>query len=145
MKPFVLTPYAFGAVLKEEVALLDRIREAMTALPDLDLGRDDGGDPYFVSCHMVARAVATVYGLQFRDGRFNGDVEHSWCVTANDNIVDAYPVGILGGPLLVVGPTWSRLYVEQPPQLLKLAHIDTQRFGNAVIRVTEALRSVARA
>lgn len=144
MKPFILTPYAFGVVLQEEVMLLERVGKAIAAMPDLDLGRDDGGDPYFVSCHMVVRAVAGVFGLQFRDGRFNGDVEHSWCISANDNIMDVYPVGILGGPLLVVGPTWSRLYVEQPPQLLKLARIDTQRFKDAVIRVTEMLRSVVR-
>lgn len=69
------------------VKLVDKIPEMVNMKP--------------LRCHEVTRAIATILGLPFTDGKF-GAVEHSWIWTTTTldgeypgNILDVYSVGRL--------------------------------------------------
>lgn len=102
----------------EELDIFYRIRQAVLQLPDdIDqgkLGKNETGEPVILSCHILARAVANVYGLECQDGFFSkeGCYSHSWLITSSGNIIDVYPVGILGGPILVESLVAGRLYID---------------------------------
>lgn len=55
-----------------------------------------------ISCHVVAAAVQRAWpSLKLVHGRFMMHWEHSWLVTPSGNIIDAYPIAVLGGPILI--------------------------------------------
>lgn len=144
MKPYVLTAEFPLPVPPEDLALLKKIRYGFDALPDLDLGLGQDGTPRLVSCHMLARAVARVFSLPFQDGLFLGRVNHSWVLTPKSgNIIDVYPVAIVGGPILVVAPQILKgMYLEQPLSRLNGTGIGTSRFRKAVNRLTAELATI---
>lgn len=81
---------------QEELAKFLQVRAAVQRLPDrLDLGRD-----VVLSCHVLARAVGRVFKLRVEDGFFHPTFQHSWLVTPSGCIIDVYPVGIVGGPII---------------------------------------------
>ena len=133
-----------GRILKEDIVLFEKIGEAVRALPDVNLGVGADGKKIFLSCHILARALAQVFSLEFKDGYFYPNFEHSWLITSRDNIIDAYPVGMLissnGGPILIDGDNCSParwLYKERKEV--------TRRFlarwnNNAVNKIIESLR-----
>lgn len=100
-----MTPYALirGGIPKDDVVMFEKIGTAVRALPDVD----ENGEEIILSCHILARALAQVFSLEFKDGYFYPNFEHSWLVTPRNNIIDAYPVGMLtgsnGGPILIDG------------------------------------------
>jgi len=96
-----MTPYARRFVSDEEFELFLKIRELVTKLPDLDLGLDHSGHKIDLSCHMLVRAVATIFSLEFVVGYFTVGYQHSWVLTPNGNVIDVYPVATLGGPILM--------------------------------------------
>lgn len=97
-----MTPYVATKIPTEHLKLWRSLDHVIGRLPDLDLGRDQKGEPIILSCHMLARAIGKVFGLRVIDGEFGRGFAHSWLVTADGRwIVDPYPVGIVGGPLIV--------------------------------------------
>lgn len=87
-----------------ELELLRRIKLMMDHFPDdNDYGENDQGKPVILSCHIIARAVARVIGKSVKviDGHYFPFFEHSWLETERGNIIDVYPVGIVGGPIFV--------------------------------------------
>lgn len=85
----------------EELVLFRRIRDAVNRLPDDPGLRTNPHGRTVLSCHILARAVAMVFGLKCVDGFFHPTFSHSWLVTPSGNIVDVYPVGIVGGPIFL--------------------------------------------
>lgn len=143
-----MTPHAFTLLPKSDVEMWQRIRKSIEALPDLDLGPDEFDRRVLISCRMLARAVSNVFGLEFRDGYFvSPGFNHSWVVTPEKNIIDVYPVGILGGPILVDESVSriSNIYVALSPEILARrygAMLNTTWFNRAVEKVTEEIRKV---
>lgn len=86
---------------KEDVIIFNRIKTAIDNLPNLVLGKDEEGRHIELSCHILARAIAKAFGLRYADGYFCRIYHHSWVLTRKGNIIDVYPVGIFGGPLLI--------------------------------------------
>ena len=141
-----MIPYAISSngIPKEDVDLLEKIGETVRTLPDVNLGVSADGKKIVLSCHILARALAQVFSLEFKDGYFYPNFEHSWLITPRDNIIDAYPVGMLissnGGPILIDGDNCSParwLYKERKEV--------TRRFlarwnNNAVNKIIESLR-----
>jgi hypothetical protein len=66
------------------------------------------------NCHNIAKAVAAVFKLKCVDGHFQRRYEHSWCVSDIGNVFDVYPVGLIGGPILLDGniASWLDMYRE---------------------------------
>ena len=96
-----------------------------------------------VSCHMLAHAVAAVVpGVKAVDGLFRDRWQHSWLSVSLPRIdvwiVDVYPIGVIGGPLLLyadLSSPWHALYVEKD--------IDVKNFPmweNHLVQVVTALR-----
>lgn len=121
-----MTPWSVegGCITKEEVELLSRVQRLLEDFPDIKFFRD--GKQFLLSCHMFTRALASVFPrLTVKDGYFQRrGVEHSWLLTStrtfeipDGNILDPYPVGQAGGPMLInngrMSP-WRPLYMEYP-------------------------------
>lgn len=87
--------YSYTSVFAQcEIALYNRAVKLVERIPETVHGKS-------LRCHEVTRAVATVLGLPFTDGKF-GSVEHSWCWTSTEcdgeypgNILDVYCIGRL--------------------------------------------------
>jgi hypothetical protein len=95
---------------------------------------------------MLARAVADVFDLECVDGSFLVGFDHSWIKTRQGNILDVYPVAILGGPLLVDGQPGSparQLYFRFDGKELKRRYghkFETEPFLRATAIVTREVR-----
>jgi len=97
-----MTPYGIKYVQEEDLVIFKKIRNAVLKLPDINLGVDEEGDKILLFCHILARAVARVFLLKYVDGFFIPNFCHSWILSPNNHVIDVYPVGILGGPILMV-------------------------------------------
>ncbi len=124
------------------VCFRGRLSRALSRFPDdLDLGTYDGGEKIIVSCHMLARAVATVVKeprAVLQDGCF-GICDHSWLMFLEYPgwVVDVYPVAVASGPLLVDQrfSVWRKSYLtERQPQFRESPEV----FERCVRLVTEA-------
>jgi hypothetical protein len=114
-----MTPYAAKFIDAEDIQLFEKIRQTVQVLPDIDLGLDTSERPIVLSCHMLARAIGKAFGIKHVDGYFYPTFEHSWLLTSHNNIIDVYPVGILGGPILVDGSRIApSLYISKHPRVL---------------------------
>lgn len=73
------------------------------------------GNEIKISCHMLADAVSEVFGLEIKRGYYITGYEHSWIITHFGNIIDVYPWGTIGGPILITRKIISKygpIYVE---------------------------------
>lgn len=119
-----VTPFTImdGIITSEETELLEKVRRLLENFPEMKLFRD--GKEYLISCHHLARAIGSIFGLAAKDGYFGRvGVEHSWILlpphkmAQEGNILDVYPVGQAGGPMIVAGSShspWRKLYIEAP-------------------------------
>lgn len=141
-----MTPYVLSLLPRADVVLFERIRLVVLAANDIDLGLDEGGRRIQLSCHMLARDVGQVFDLEFVDGFFAKGYQHSWVNTRSGNIIDAYPVGVLGGPLLSVICTGSpgvQLYtVDRERFNLHVPVVRTASFLRATSLITEEILRV---
>lgn len=98
-----MKPHVLSLLPREEVILFRKIEYLIGLLPeDLDLGQDERGKKVILSCHILAHALALVCnGVKAEDGYFYPQCQHSWLTTVSGHVIDVYPVGILGGPLLL--------------------------------------------
>ena len=117
-------------VTQDELDLLSKVRKAVEKLPDIeDLGVDHRGEKVILSCHILARAVGKIFGLKIVDGFFYPTFSHSWLVTKRGNVIDVYPVGIVGGPIFVHSIVASRRgnkYCLYEPKSTKFISRDTR-------------------
>lgn len=139
-----MTPYVVNLIRQEDISLFNRISDTIRKLPDLDLGVDEAGKNITLSCHMLARATAKVFSLCCVDGHFYPHYQHSWVVTENENVIDVYPVGILGGPILVDGnmiyaPS-KFLYLRKPTPTISQGRFSKQLFRRCVRHIAQALK-----
>jgi len=105
-----LIAYAETVISPKEIALFRKIEEAVSRLPEIDLGKDEDGEEIILSCHILTRAVSRVFSLKYRDGIWHQYYDHSWLVTKHGHIIDVYPVAVIGGPIMVDRRVTDRLY-----------------------------------
>lgn len=114
MKPFVLSQ-----IQANDLLTFEKIKSAVVAMPDLDLGIKSNGDKIVMSCHILAHAARRAFGgtegVDVIDGEFLQGFDHSWLVTQSLNIIDVYPIGTVGGPVMIDGRSGllSRLLYHQ--------------------------------
>ncbi len=135
-----MKPHVLKFIPNTDIELFEKIRSSVNLLPDLDLGKDDENLPVILSCHILSRAVAKVFSLRFIDGYFHSNAQHSWVLTPNENIIDVYPVGIFGGPILVHGESFcpsSWLYRQDTRMRPTFQQFDEPCF----VRAVETVRS----
>lgn len=111
--------YARKLVAPKELVLFEKIKKVVQEMPEAELGVDEDGKKILLSCHMIARALAKFFPVEVKDGhvQYPGLLacEHSWLLTKKGHIIDPYPVGLLGGPILIVikgFSPWAPFYQE---------------------------------
>jgi hypothetical protein len=117
-----MRPYVRKKLPNQDVIIFNRIKNAIDNLPNLVLGKDEEGRNIDISCHILARAIAKAFGLRYADGYFCRNYQHSWVLTGQRNIIDVYPVGIFGGPLLI------SCDINSPTSFLYRRHFLTKKF-----------------
>ena len=141
-----MTPYGIKYVQEEDLVIFKKIRNAVLKLPDINLGVDEEGDKILLSCHILARAVARVFLLKYVDGFFIPNFCHSWVLSPNSHVIDVYPVGILGGPILMVAncdiPLIKFHYKEANLRNSFPDLFFDPSFGNSVMIMESCLRRV---
>ena len=136
-------PYAYWGLPKEDLELFSKIERIIQEMPEVDLGVDKEGKKVLVSCHILARALANVFPIEYKHGYFVDRAHsHSWLVTKSGMIIDPCPWAMVGGPILMdtrFTIPWSQLYREapSPKPLLKLHNID---FLERVEKVTKVIK-----
>jgi hypothetical protein len=133
-----MKPYAYLTVPQEDLDLFDKIDKVIQEMPDIDLGENKKREKTILSCHMIARALARLFPVEFKDGYFGGFNTHSWLITRNGLIIDSYPVATIGGPILIDKrfiTAWNSLYREAP-----LPGLNNISFLKNVDKVTEVVR-----
>ena len=94
--------YAEDKIDKQDQELFWKIRQVIIEMPDPDTAMLSGGRTNQLTCHMLADAIRRVFPLGLvRGWRTKPGSTHSWLVTFNHNIIDVYPVGTIGGPILI--------------------------------------------
>lgn len=141
-----ITPYVIysGRLHPDDVALFERIRIAINQMVEPSLGtRGRDKDPIVLSCHILTRAVTVAFEeLRVQDGYYAGSCEHSWLLTQHGDIIDVYPVGTLGGPIMVDGGMPTVLYRPAEPGMFPPSP-DFSRgwFRKAVERTARSIRN----
>ncbi len=131
-----MTPYSEKFVLKEEVLLFNDIKRVVENLPDINLGINEKGKKVLLSCHILCRALSEVFSLQYADGFYYPKFDHSWLITKEGHILDVYPVGAIGGPIMVVNPkTDSPAYWLYKEKKLSGNGFDKPWFKDAVCKI----------
>ncbi len=135
----MMKPYVYPFLPKEDLELFNKIERIIQEMPDIDLGKDENGDDVLVSCHMIAKVLATIFHVRYKEGFFvDKGHTHSWLVTKSGNIIDAYPWAMLGGPIIMKKGfmiPWLQLYREAP-----LPRIHNATFLKGVKRVSKIIR-----
>jgi hypothetical protein len=137
-----MTPYVSSRINASEQALFDLVCMAISQLSDIDLGAKPSGEKICLSCHILARATAHVFELEYVDGHFYGCFNHSWLLTTSGHIIDVYPVGALGGPILWDELVGKRLYKKTQEGYYDF--FEEQWFKSATERVVTELQTISR-
>jgi len=95
-----MTPYVTQFIEPYELAQFEEICRVVRELPDLELGFNKDGSRILLSCHILSRAVAMVFELKYVDGFFKPHYQHSWVLNERGNLIDVYPVAMVGGPIM---------------------------------------------
>lgn len=139
-----MTPYATRHIPKESLLLFEKIRTAITTMKDPDLELDEDGEQITLSCHMLARAVAAVFGLRACDGYFSNELYgHSWVRTPQGQIIDTYPIGTIGGPIMFSNDQLSpfpRLYRKISAREISRGRFSKPSFQRSVRRIIKSLK-----
>lgn len=137
-----MKPYILSFVSSKDYNLFLQIKRVVQEMPEVDLGGDKRGKKILVSCHMIARALAHYFPVEYRDGYFfEKHLQHSWLVRGNWIIIDPYPILMLEIPIMVtnrlVMSPWRFLYKE-----CLIPELDTPLFLKRVEKVTEKVGDV---
>lgn len=96
-----------------------------------------------LSCHILVRAAAKVYNLKYQDGFFPAiGFEHSWLLTPTGNVIDVYPVGIVGGPIMIDPTVGHLIYLPKSIRSISCGRFSQPWFRKAVTKVTAMLREI---
>lgn len=125
-----MTPYAATRIPAADQELYSQVRNAVLDLPDNLLDRNQ--NPIEITCHMLARAVGYAFKLKWHDGYFvSPSHKHSWLTTPHNNIIDVYPIALIGGPVMMDTQCWLsvQMYVGLP-----LKTVSGTRFNDPLFR-----------
>ncbi len=144
-----MTPYALRFISKSDQQLFASIRLLVEYFPDgLSLGSDRRGRVIELSCHIITHALANLFPqLECVDGYFYRSFEHSWLLSREFALIDPYPVGIVGGPIMLrdhpfdaIRPSMFLYHKNKDMIKQVIAGIGKKEFQRAVWIVEQELR-----
>ena len=124
--------FAETVIKQEDLILFRKIKRALDCIETFDTpGFDE------LTCHILGTAIGSLYGIKTVHGYWKSGYEHTWCVTDNGNIIDPYPIGAVGGPILITREVCYNLYNER-----EIRHGDTssEKFLICVATVKEQIQ-----
>jgi hypothetical protein len=142
-----MKPYAAARIPQEDQELLRQVRLVFDALPEIDFGEKGNGKKILVSCHTICRALKPLFpSLKYVYGRYAALYEHSWLETENGSVIDVYPVGSVGGPILVAVEVYelTQLYLPQQLPLDRRFSHESRELIKQVRTIRSAAREVMR-
>lgn len=142
-----MTPFANQYVSQEEMNIYEVIVLIVRNMRDIDLGRDEDGKAIVLSCHMLARAIGKIFNLKIVDGYYHHGYEHSWLVTPSGHIIDVYPVGMIGGPLICIGGRFSpfnSLYKAQSAKRISAGRFSRPSFRRSLRMISAEIVRTAK-
>lgn len=102
------------------------------------------GEETEVTCHMLADAVSDVFCLEVIRGHFIRGYEHSWLVTKHRNLIDVYPFGMIGGPMIiareVVLGSNGPIYI--PKQDMEYKYLPDEQYQGTVDIIIESMKEI---
>lgn len=129
-----MKPHVLEIIEIADVNLWRHVCIACMAIPDDILGAK-------LSCHMLACAAAKVFPeLTVQHGYIKPGYEHSWCITSHGNIMDVYPIGVVGGPLLIHREAPIHHY-ETHKEIVKRRNLTSEKFERQVREVEQRMRN----
>ncbi len=134
--------YVVSQISDDDVKLFQRIQRVIDEFSDIRFGKDENGEEIVLSCHILARAVGKVFGLKCIDGYFYPNFEHTWLLTPDGNIIDVYPVAVLGGPILMDGQHCSPARWLYKKKRLALRNSKNLSFRRAVRIAIAAINKI---
>lgn len=143
-----MIPHVEQYIPVSDLELFAQIRQVVVDMIDPDLGIDEDGETIVMSCHMLARALAKIFPVSVRDGYFAGGYEHSWLETAERNLIDPYPVAVIGGPIMFDGNIASpsrQIYRKCSARSISYGRFARGSFRRSVGRIERALRDATKA
>ena len=93
----VIDKASFGQVITEEC---DDCVKQFVLIQEV-IGEASFNKVKKLSCHVLCMAVGELFDLKVEHGYYMPGFEHSWCVDRYGNIIDVYPWGVIGGPILI--------------------------------------------
>lgn len=109
-----MQPYALQFIPKEDLLIFYEIENIVRLLPDMVLGKDRSGREMPIFCHVLTRALASIFKtLSVKDGFIGvgSHYEHSWLETNSGSIIDPYPFAAVGGPIILADVLfWRNFY-----------------------------------
>ncbi len=110
-----MLPRALQFIPSRDLDLFNAIRKIIPAIPDISFGNRSDGTKIPISCFLLTRALASVLPtLKVCDGIIDPDYQHSWLITESDCIIDPYPIGAVGGPIIFDKElVWRNFYGRQ--------------------------------
>lgn len=141
-----MQPYAARYISQNDIELLEKVRLLFENLPEIDLGQDGRGERIIVSCHSLARAVNPFFPVTYVYGIYATLYQHSWLTTRSGAVIDIYPVGCVGGPVLVATEVYklSRLYEPRKLPLRKRFSQESRELARQVTVIRRAVRQTIR-
>ncbi|MDR1826359.1 MAG: hypothetical protein LBQ49_01550 [Rickettsiales bacterium] len=122
--------YAEKDLPKEDQKILYEIKNLIDSVDEFDLDHE-------MTCHEITYAVSNIFSLKKESGRYHAGFYHSWLVTENGNIIDVYPWGTVGGPLLIAHQMQGRDFYRAGEIN---GDISSDKFKKAVKIIEDALR-----
>ena len=141
-----MIPFVIKYIKIEDQELFEKIKNAINNLPEIDLGKDEDGEKVILSCHILARAIAKAFSLKYQDGYLYPNYQHSWIITKHGNLIDVYPVAILGGPILISGTKNSPIhwhYIKSSTRDISQGKFNKPSFKRSVKIITKEIISKA--
>ena len=92
-----------------------------------------------LTCHMLAHAVAEVYDLKVVDGFWRSGYNHSWIETDYLNVIDVYPVGMVGGPVLLDHIVTGGQFYYTPDNFELIGDVSSTEFRESVEIIKKCL------
>jgi hypothetical protein len=141
-----LKVHAETVIDEKDQRLFRDIERMMNYFPkNDDYGVNHRGEKVVLSCHIVARAVGEICGnlVEVTDGLYYPNFNHSWLMTGAGNVIDVYPVGMIGGPILIdrwVAGRRSKKPIYQYREISATEDFIQDWFLKAVRRVARSFR-----
>ena len=99
-----MKPYVLKDIDEEDLDIFHDICTVVGLLPDFDLApsKNSQGRRRDLTCHVLCQALTVFFPVKCHHGYyFSPGWEHGWLTTPAGHIIDAYPWGTVGGPIMI--------------------------------------------